>query len=154
MTLDGLRCTGGAEAETPLDASERGGVVRLPLVWTHPVTGRCALMPHTRCLEALEVYEDEVVAGSAAWWAWAPDRPPCEVIPLDEARAWLHALTRRAVEPPLVYAHAWAPRDVVLWDNLGVWHSATGGLREGDRRVMHLHAFDGSTAPALLPSGD
>jgi alpha-ketoglutarate-dependent taurine dioxygenase len=75
------------------------------------------------------------------------------VVPLDEARAWLHALTRRAVEPSLVYAHAWAPRDVVLWDNFGVWHSATGGLRESDRRVMHLHAYDGSAAPDLLPSG-
>jgi hypothetical protein len=87
MTRDGLRCTGGEEAETPLRASERGGAVRLPLVWTHPRTGRRALMPHTRCLEALEVYADEVLAGTAAWWTWAPDRPPCEVPPARVERA-------------------------------------------------------------------
>ena len=34
-----------------------------------------------------------------------------------------------------------------IWDNHAVWHSATGGLADDERRVMHLVAFDGVAPP-------
>jgi alpha-ketoglutarate-dependent taurine dioxygenase len=35
----------------------------------------------------------------------------------------------------------------VIWNNRSVWHSATGKLSQGDRRVMHLTAFNGDEPP-------
>lgn len=154
-TKDGLRCIGssqqaGGAAESG-EQEDGGRVLRLPLVWTHPKTGRHALMPHTRCMEALEV---EIKASKDG--ASGGNGTTVEVIGLEESRAYLHTLMRRAVEPVFVYAHGWRKGDVALWDNLAVWHSASGGLAETDRRVMHLTAFDGSSPPecrrAAVPS--
>lgn len=140
MTKDGLQCVGGADKETPVEGAEMGTALRMPLVWTHPETGKQALMINTRCFAHLELSREclEHINGNAA---------DVEVIPLPEARIWLHTIMRRAVEPSLIYAHGWKSGDFAIWDNLAVWHSATGGLRSTDHRVMHLHAFDGSKPP-------
>lgn len=129
-TRDGLVPTAGGEGEVA--AADLAGAVAHPLVWRHPRTGHAALMPQTRCIEGLGF-------------------PGGVEVGLDETRRWLHGLMRRAVAPELVYAHRWRPGDIVLWDNWAVWHSATGALRDGDRRVQHLVAFDGSVAPTATP---
>ena len=56
-----------------------------PLVWL-TASGRPALMPHTRCLQRLEV-------GSAA------ASEAVAVVERDRAREYLHGLMRRAAEP-------------------------------------------------------
>ena len=133
MTKDGLRCVGGPEVESHIEESERDGALRLPLVWRHPLTGRPALMPHTRCLESIEIASADGVAPI--------------VLDTDEARSHLHKLMRRAVDPDLVWPLAWRAGDAAVWDNRAVWHSATGGLSDDERRVMHLVAYDGTEPP-------
>lgn len=136
---DGLRCHGdptafSAEEETV--AAE--GRVSYPLVWRAQGTGRCSLMPHTRCIDHLEVLPppDDVRRGV-----------PGTVVPREAARSYLHTLMRRAIEPGLILAQQWRPGDIAVWDNHSVWHSATGGLQPEDRRVMHLTAYDSPTPP-------
>ena len=130
MTRDGLRCVGGPELENAIDGSDDDGHLRLPLVWADPSSGRRALMPHTRCCESLEVAPAE------------GDAPPT-IMGTEAARSYLHTLMRRAVEPELVYPLGWRPGDCAIWNNHAVWHSASGGLADDERRVMHLVAFDG-----------
>ena len=154
MTKDGLRCVGGADVETPLDDGSDGdgggggetrGSLRLPLVWANKATGRLALMPHTRCVEALEIAPGDADDEGA--------NQHTVVLGTEEARHHLHGLMRRAVEPQLVYALGWEAGDCGVWNNREVWHSATGGLRDHERRVMHLVAFDGAEAPTGPDSG-
>ncbi|MDH3387953.1 MAG: TauD/TfdA family dioxygenase [Gammaproteobacteria bacterium] len=102
-----------------------------PLVWTCPVTGRQALMPHPRCLHALEQRGE---GGS-------------HFLGVTESRFLVEAWMRPAIVPALVYVHAWRSGDLVLWDNRSLWHSATGKLSRDDRRVMHLTAFNGDEPP-------
>ena len=142
MTRDGLRCVGAPEVESAIDDADNAGQLRLPLVWTHPISGARALMPHTRCLERLEV-------------AASPDgTTPTTVLDTDAARGYLHGLMRRAIDPELVFALGWRPGDCAIWDNHAVWHSATGGLGEDERRVMHLVAYDGVDAPRVTSPSD
>ncbi len=105
-----------------------------PLVWTCPVTGRHALMPHPRCLQALEIET-------------GGDR---HFLGVTESRLWVEKWMRPAIDPARVYVHAWQPGDLVLWHNRSVWHSATGGLAPDDRRVMHLTAFNGAEPPQVF----
>ena len=102
-----------------------------PLVWFCPVTGLPALMPHPRCLRALETGR----------------RGERRFLGLIESRLRVEKWMRPAIEPARVYVHAWSAGDLAVWDNRSLWHSATGGLAPGDRRVMHLTAFNGNLAP-------
>ncbi len=102
-----------------------------PLVWRCPVTGLPALMPHPRCLQALE---QESAGGS-------------RYVGLTESRQLVERWMRPAIDPARVYVHAWRAGDLAIWNNRSVWHSATGGLAPGDRRVMHLTAFNGDLPP-------
>jgi alpha-ketoglutarate-dependent taurine dioxygenase len=69
-----------------------------PLVWTHR-SGRKSL-----------------VLGASADYVVGMD--------LDEGRALLDELLRRATVPDNVYSHAWSIGDTVIWDNRGVLHRA------------------------------
>ncbi len=102
-----------------------------PLVWTCPDTQRHALMPHPRCLHALEIETDS----------------DSRFLGLTESRLLVEKWMRPAIDPARVYVHAWRPGDLVLWYNRSVWHSATGKLAPDDRRVMHLTAFNGAETP-------
>lgn len=102
-----------------------------PLVWHCPETKLPALMPHARCVHALE-WQSENRHGFAG---------------VIESRLQLEAWMRPAIDPARVYVHAWRAGDLAIWNNRSVWHSATGGLAPDDRRVMHLTAFNGDAAP-------
>lgn len=102
-----------------------------PLVWTCPVTNRQALMPHPRCMHALEQTPD---SGS-------------RFLGVIESRQKVEKLMRPAIAPELVYVHPWQPGDLVIWDNRSTWHSATGKLSMDDRRIMHLTAFNSADPP-------
>ena len=105
-----------------------------PLVWTCPVTGRQALMPHPRCLHSLET-------GSA---------DSRRMFGIVESRNQIEAWMRPAIAAPRVYAHPWKAGDLVIWDNRSTWHSATGKLSGEDRRVMHLTAYDSREPPTCV----
>ena len=102
-----------------------------PLVWTCPVAGEKALMPHPRCMHHLE----EVDANGSIH------------LGIVESRFLIEEFMRPGIDPEHVYVHGWNPGDLVIWDNRSVWHSATGGLAPNDKRIQHLTAFNGSTPP-------
>ncbi|MGH7312299.1 MAG: TauD/TfdA dioxygenase family protein [Candidatus Rokuibacteriota bacterium] len=71
--------------------------VRQRLVRTHPVTGRKSLY--------LASHAGAIVG-----------------MPMPEARILLRDLTEHATQPRFVYAHAWRPWDLVMWDNRQLMH--------------------------------
>jgi alpha-ketoglutarate-dependent 2,4-dichlorophenoxyacetate dioxygenase len=71
--------------------------VRQRLVRTHPVTGRKSLY--------LSSHAGGIVGR-----------------PMPEARILLRDLTEHATQPRFVYAHAWRPWDLVMWDNRQMMH--------------------------------
>lgn len=108
-----------------------GAAKKHPLVWTCAATGEKALMAHPRCMHHLE----EVCANES------------KHLGVVESRYVLEQLMRPGIAPKHVYAHVWRPGDLVIWNNWSMWHSATGGLSDSDRRVQHLIAFNGSAVP-------
>ena len=73
--------------------------VRQRLIRSHPVTGRKSLF---------------LAAHAGAIEGWT----------VPEARMFLRDLTEHATQPEFVYAHAWRPGDLVMWDNRQVMHRA------------------------------
>ncbi|MBS0520854.1 MAG: TauD/TfdA family dioxygenase [Proteobacteria bacterium] len=79
------------------------------LVRRHPSSGR------------LSLYLSSHAGGIEGW-------------PVPEARAFLRDLTEHATQRQFVYAHAWKPHDVVIWDNRVTMHRA--------RRYDHTQVRD------------
>lgn len=73
--------------------------VRQRLVRTHPVTGRRSLFLSSH-------------AGVIEGWT------------VPESRMFLRDLIEFATQPQFVYAHAWRPYDLVMWDNRQTMHRA------------------------------
>jgi alpha-ketoglutarate-dependent 2,4-dichlorophenoxyacetate dioxygenase len=73
--------------------------VRQRLVRRHPTSGR------------LSLYLSSHAGGIEGW-------------PVPEARAFLRDLTEHATQRQFVYAHAWRPHDLVMWDNRATMHRA------------------------------
>jgi len=107
-------------------------IVTLPLVWLNPLTGERALQMHACCVEQL------ITDGVA-------------LTDLDECRRIIYGLMRPGIAPSKVYAHAWEPGDLVIFNNRGVWHSVVGALRPSDRRVYHQCNL-ASNEPPLGPT--
>ena len=111
----------------PADAKAKS----YPLVWRCPISGKAALMPHPRCLIGLQ-----------------PDPNSASTqMGIVLSRLTIEQLMRPAINPENVYVHQWQAGDLVIWHNHSVWHSATAGLSDQSRRIMHLTAFDGVEAP-------
>jgi len=53
-----------------------------------------------------------------------------------EGRALIERLMAFATQPGFVYRHAWAPHDIVVWDNRAVLHRATPFDSQSERRLM------------------
>jgi alpha-ketoglutarate-dependent taurine dioxygenase len=109
------------------------GCVTYPMLWTHPTTGKNALMVHTRCLFQLEDDNGKIFG-------------------IKESRDIVSNLVRRTMTPQESVFIEYEEGDLVIWDNLGVWHTATGGLGDGDNRLMHLCSFNRKIAPEYLSS--
>jgi taurine dioxygenase len=94
--------------------------VEMPVVRTHPVTGRKALFvneAHTSHLVGLAKEEgDELLA----------------------------RLCRHIVSPEFIYRHQWRPGDLLVWDNCAVQHKATFDYALPQRRLMHRTTVRGS----------
>jgi alpha-ketoglutarate-dependent 2,4-dichlorophenoxyacetate dioxygenase len=54
----------------------------------------------------------------------------------EAARALIDTLMAHATQPSFTYSHAWAPGDVLVWDNRAVAHRATPFAASGERRRM------------------
>jgi taurine dioxygenase len=94
--------------------------VEMPLVRTHPVTGRKALF-------ANEAHTSHIVG-----------------LPKGEADALLAELCRHIVRPEFGYTHRWRPGDLLMWDNCAVQHKATFDYALPLRRLMYRTTVRGS----------
>jgi alpha-ketoglutarate-dependent taurine dioxygenase len=113
------------DALPPFKAEE---IITLPLVWLNPLTREPALQAHACCVEAL-LTDGQLLTDLA------------------ECRRVLYDLMRPAIAPPKVYAHAWQPGDLVIFNNRGVWHSVVGALGPNDQRVYHQCNLASSEPP-------
>ena len=94
--------------------------VEVPIVRTHPVTGRKGLFineAHTSRIPGL---------------------------PEQEGAALLERLCSHIVEPEFRYEHAWRAGDLLMWDNVAVQHKAKFDYQLPLRRLMHRTTVRGS----------
>jgi taurine dioxygenase len=94
--------------------------VDVPIVRTHPVTGRKSLFineAHTSCVTGL---------------------------PEAEGAALLARLCAHIIRPEFRYEHQWRAGDLLMWDNVAVQHKANFDYDLPLRRVMHRTTVRGS----------
>ena len=91
-----------------------------PVVRTHPESGRKALY--------VSPGDTHFIVGMEA----------------GESRALLDALFAHTIQPRFQYHHAWAPGDLLAWDNPGLMHAAPEDLQPVDRRLMYRMMTTGS----------
>jgi taurine dioxygenase len=94
--------------------------VEVPIVRTHPVTGRKGLFIN-------EAHTSRVVG-----------------LPEEESSALLAELCAHIVQPEFRYEHGWRAGDLLMWDNAAVQHKANFDYRLPLRRLMHRTTVRGS----------
>ncbi len=87
--------------------------VEVPVVRTHPVTGRKGLFVN-------EAHTSHVAGVSK-----------------EESDRLLAFLCRHIVQPEFIYRHTWRPGDLLMWDNCVVQHKATFDYDLPLRRLMY-----------------
>ena len=85
--------------------------VHLPLVRTHPETGRKVYYVVSHCSHIVD---------------W----------PIEKGRALVRELSGFCIRPPNIYSHKWYKGDLVIWDNRSVLHRGRT-YDPTERRVMH-----------------
>jgi taurine dioxygenase len=111
LKLSGIRAGEGKKVDQ-LEFDKCEDVVH-PLVRTHPLTGNKFLyFSRMRASKPLGMSEEELAAL------------------LDELYA-------KATRPENVYSHKWRPKDLVIWDNRGLLHTATAYEKDKYRRICY-----------------
>jgi taurine dioxygenase len=109
------------QEHTPTPAQLAGvPEVEMPVVRTHPVTGRKALFVN-------EAHTSHVVG-----------------LPGEKGESLLAELYRHLLRPEFRYTHRWQPGDLLMWDNCAVQHKATFDYDLPLRRLMHRTTVRGS----------
>ena len=96
--------------------------IAMPVVRTHPVTGRKGLFVN-------EAHTSHIAD-----------------MPREESEKLLNELYRHILQPEFIYTHTWRPGDLLMWDNAAVQHKATFDYDLPLRRLMHRTTVRG-TAP-------
>jgi alpha-ketoglutarate-dependent taurine dioxygenase len=94
--------------------------VEVPVVRTHPVTGRKGLFIN-------EGHSARIVG-----------------LPEEESAALLAQLCAHVVKPEFRYEHSWRAGDLLMWDNVAVQHKANFDYDLPLRRLMHRTTVRGS----------
>ncbi len=94
--------------------------VEMPVVRTHPVTGRKALFVN-------EAHTSHIVG-----------------LPKAQSDALLAELYRHLVRSEFTYTHRWQAGDLLMWDNCAAQHKATFDYALPLRRLMHRTTVRGS----------
>ncbi|HTP62907.1 MAG TPA: TauD/TfdA family dioxygenase [Burkholderiales bacterium] len=94
--------------------------VEVPIVRTHPATGRKSLFIN-------EAHTSRVLG-----------------LPEEEGAALLAQLCEHIVKPEFRYEHAWRAGDLLMWDNVSVQHRANFDYQLPLRRLMHRTTVRGS----------
>ncbi len=71
-------------------------------------------------------------------------------LPAAESDALLAELYAHCRRPEFVYRHRWQLGDLIMWDNWGTVHRATGGYTADERRLMHRTTLKASMPFAAL----
>ena len=95
-----------------------------PLVRTHPATGRRAL------------------------WVTAAEMVAIDGMTPEASQALVAELMEPGTQDAYVYAHAYRPGDMVVWDNRCMFHSTTPYTFHGQTRLLHRVALNGNEIPA------
>ena len=86
--------------------------------------------------------------GNVEYWVAKvlPGKVLFEIEGMSEAagRALIDELTEAAIQPEHIYAHAWQPGDVVLWDNRCLLHAGSGYDADRHRRYMRQTRVSGT----------
>ena len=108
--------------EHALSAEQMASVpdVEVPIVRTHPVTGRKGLF---------------INEGHSASVAGLPE---------DEGAALLAEICQHSVKPEFRYEHQWRAGDLLMWDNVAVQHKANFDYALPLRRLMYRTTVRGS----------
>ncbi|XBW36552.1 hypothetical protein QEN19_002128 [Hanseniaspora menglaensis] len=97
---------------------EEQHIMKLPLVWTNPVTKKHHLQVHGCCVYKLFLSDGTILE-------------------LEEARKTIYQWMKPAIAPKNVYAHEWSNGELCIFYNRGVWHSVSGQFDEGETRLCH-----------------
>ena len=139
---NGLRLLPGSEGKKGDDVNVKAGErdVCHPLVAREPRSGSRTLVGTYHVASGYVVKAD----GSGA-----VERE----LGFEEANALAEACWAPAVAPEKVYAHRWAPGDVVIWSNRLVTHTATATSRyeKGANRLMHRVRLRAPPVEGLQP---
>jgi len=116
---------------TPLTPEQiaRTPDVAHPLVRIHPATGR----------EGLYLNKETCIGITG--------------LPQDEGLRLVERLFNFAQEPRFVYRHKWSARDLVIWDNRGLIHTATPYDLERYRRLIYRTSVRGERPSGRAGSG-
>lgn len=96
--------------------------VEVPIVRTHPVTGKKGLFVN-------EAHTSHIPG-----------------LPREESAALLAELYAHLIRPEFVYTHSWRAGDLLMWDNASVQHKATFDYDLPLRRLMHRTTVRGTAA--------
>ncbi|KAH8094670.1 hypothetical protein BXZ70DRAFT_992019 [Cristinia sonorae] len=132
--------------EVPLEMLpewEEGKVQELPMVWKNEVTGNLHLQAHP--CAAMQLIIDPVLDAEKKDGALYPDGARIE--DLKEVRDLLYKIQRPAIAPKFIYPHDWKEKDLVIFHNRGLLHTALGTFKEDQVRVFHQCNLAGSDFP-------
>ncbi|KAI5116811.1 hypothetical protein M0805_007092 [Coniferiporia weirii] len=135
--------------ESPLDklpSWEESKIKVFPMLWKNPVTGNLHFQVHP--CAALELLIAPLPEGANKEGAVYADG--AHLKDLREVRGLLYKMQRPGIAPALVYPHDWRPKDLILFHNRGVMHSAVGTLKPDQVRLFHqcnLAASDDPVGP-------
>jgi len=118
-----------------------------PVLWKNPVTKALSFQVHP--CGATELIISPLPTGAAREKALYPDG--AHITDLKEVRDLVYKMQRPAIAPSFVYPHDWREKDLVLFHNRGVLHSAVGAFTPKQVRVFHqcnLAASDDPTGPS------
>ncbi|KAI0717128.1 Clavaminate synthase-like protein [Earliella scabrosa] len=119
----------------------------LPMLWKNPVTGELHLQTHP--CAACELLIDPLPVGARREGALYPDG--AHLTDLKEIRDLLYKMQRPGIAPHLIYAHDWQEKDLILFHNRGVMHTAVGSFTPEQVRAFHqcnLAASDDPEGPS------
>lgn len=110
---------------------EEEHIMKLPLIWTNPVTKKHHLQVHGCCVYKMFL-------------------PDGTVLELEDARKLIYKWMKPAIAPQNVYAHEWSDGELCIFFNRGVWHSVSGQFDDGEKRLCHQCNIASNDIPKTL----
>jgi alpha-ketoglutarate-dependent taurine dioxygenase len=125
----GLESDGLELAASELPPIDESKILKLPMLWKNPVTGKFALQIHPSAVRRLHLEDGSVIDD------------------LKEVRNIVYRLQRPGIAPDLVYCHDWEEGDMVLFNNQGTIHSVVGAFAPDEVRIFRQCNLASSTPP-------